>query len=86
MKYEVFFSFVGKKMRMVVDAESQREAEQIILNKPIEIVKTVEVVDDEDKRMSDDIHRAESMKNMFGSDASGQDMFNKIFGQFKKYR
>ncbi len=81
MKYEVFFTFVGKKMRMMVDANSKEEAENIIKNKPIEIVKCVVVEEDVDKLPESDFNR---INNVFNGPGDFGDKFNQIFGGFKR--
>jgi len=72
VQYDVFFKFVGKKMRMTVEADSPEEAESIILNKPIEIVKTIRTPDPET------IEPIRDPSDILGKE--GKDLFNKLFG------
>jgi hypothetical protein len=58
MKYEVYFEFFGRKMRMEVDATSEQAAKNIITNKIMFHKVKLKKVSDDDV--------VNHLKNMFG--------------------
>jgi len=70
--YDVFFTFVGKKLRMTVEASSKEEAERIVLDKPIEIIKSILTSE------AEKVQPIREPSDILGKE--GKELLNQLFG------